>query len=291
VMRTADGTTAIAEGGWSYEVHRKAAGADLYRDRPSWTPFLSQRHAHAAGAALARLHEAAQGYAAPERKPQPLVASWTILPAADPLAVAEAYVVRRPALAGFLSAYPWRHELGRLFDRLAIGLPDALAVQPSLWTHNDWHASNLLWAGDGSVRTAFDFGLADRTCALHDLAIAIERTAIQWLRLGGDGEGEGLADVGAAIALVEGYRESRPLAADDIALLLRLLPLVHVEFALSEIEYFSGILGQADSAALAWDGYLIGHAAWFLSAPGEDFLARLAEGLTGGRISDPVERR
>jgi hypothetical protein len=31
----------------------------------------------------------------------------------------------------------------------------------------------------------FDFGLADRSCAAHDLAIAIERTAFAWLELGG----------------------------------------------------------------------------------------------------------
>jgi Ser/Thr protein kinase RdoA (MazF antagonist) len=277
VMRTADGATAIAMGEWSYEVHRKAPGADLYRDRPSWTPFLSRMHAHAAGVALARLHEAAQGYAAPARRTQPLVASWTILPAADPLAATEAYVAARPALAAFLSGRPWRRELAALFDALGAGIAGPLARQPSLWTHNDWHASNLLWAQDGSVRTAFDFGLADRTCALADLAVAIERTAIAWLRLGEDGE-DGLADPAAARSLIDGYRRRRPLADADVALLVRLLPLVHIEFALSEMDYFAGVLGQMDHAALAWEGYLVGHARWFRSAPGRDFLRRIGDG-------------
>jgi Ser/Thr protein kinase RdoA (MazF antagonist) len=275
VMRTSEGATAVAIADWSYEVHRKAPGADLYRDRPSWTPFLSRMHAHAAGVALARLHDAAEGYAAPARRTQPLVASWTILPAPDPLAAAEHYVAARPALAAFLAGRPWRRDLAALFADLGDGVGAGLARQPSLWTHNDWHASNLLWAPDGSVRTAFDFGLADRSCALADIAIAIERTAIEWLRLGEDEEG--LADPLAARALLDGYRAHRALADADVALLVRLLPLVHVEFALSEMDYFHGVLGQAEHAELAWEGYLLGHARWFHSAPGRDFLRRLAE--------------
>jgi Ser/Thr protein kinase RdoA (MazF antagonist) len=274
IMRTAGEATAIAQGEWSYEVHRKAPGTDLYRDRPSWTPFLSRTHAQAAGVALARLHRASSGFAAPARRRQPLVASWTILPAPDPLAAAEAYVAARPALAGFFSTQSWRSELAALFATAEPGVPDRLAAQTSLWTHNDWHASNLLWARDGSVRTAFDFGLSDRTCALHDLAIAIERTAIEWLDLG-QGKDEGLADGDAAVALIAGYHSVLPLDRAALDLLIRLLPLVHVEFALSEIDYFAGVLGEADHAALAWEGYLLGHAHWFLSPPGRDLLRRI----------------
>lgn len=275
VMRTAAGATAIAEGTWSYEVHRKAPGADLYRDRPSWTPFLSPTHAQAAGVALARLHDAAEGFAAPARTPQPLVASWTILPAADPLAAAERYVAARPGLAAFLADRPWRHELAALFAPWGAGVSARLAAQSSLWTHNDWHASNLLWAREGSVHTAFDFGLSDRSCALHDLAIAIERTAVAWLDLG-QGRDDTLADGEAAVALIAGYVSLRPLDPGDRDLLVRLLPLVHVEFALSETDYFADVLGQPDQARLAWEGYLLGHADWFRSRPGEALLRRIA---------------
>ncbi|RZM03129.1 MAG: hypothetical protein EOP68_20555 [Sphingomonas sp.] len=99
VIATADGATAVASAAWSYELHRAAPGADLYRDSLSWTPFASRAHAHAAGVALATLHEAARSFTAPARRPQPLVASFTILPAADPIAAAEAYVAARPGLA------------------------------------------------------------------------------------------------------------------------------------------------------------------------------------------------
>lgn len=264
VMAAADGSGAIALGEWTYELHRAAPGIDVYRDRQSWTPFLTPGHAQAAGVALARLHRAAQGYAAPARGDHPLVASFTILPAHDPLAAAQAYVAARPALADWLADKNWRQELARLFATLGDDVPD----QSPLWTHNDWHPSNLLWTDDGRVASIIDFGLATRTCALHDLATAIERTAFRWLELGKEAA---LGDVGAALAMLEGYRTMLPV---DVDALVRLLPLVHIEFALSEIDYFAGIVGDADQAAVAWQDYLIGHADWFLSAAGQDFLRR-----------------
>jgi Ser/Thr protein kinase RdoA (MazF antagonist) len=276
IMASTGRAGVIAQAEWTYELHRKAPGIDLYRDRISWTPFLSLDHAHAAGAALARLHRAARSFHAPARAPQPLVASLTILPAPDPLAAAEAYVAARPAVAGWLADRPWRRELGRLFAALGEGLSQRLERLPSLWTHNDWHPSNLLWTGDGEVCSIIDFGLATRTCALHDLAIAIERSTVEWLRLGeGGGGGEAIADPAAAAAVLAGYRGVVPLDARDVETVIRLLPLVHVEFALSEIDYFAGLVAEPDHAALAWDGYLIGHAEWFLSPAGRDFQARI----------------
>jgi Ser/Thr protein kinase RdoA (MazF antagonist) len=278
ILIASDGTSAVAEGAWTYELQRRAPGLDLYRDRLSWTPFLTHRHAHAAGAALAHLHRAARDFTAPPRPPQPLVASFTIVPAHDPLAAAEAYVAARPALAGFLSARPWRRDLARLFAAFGDGLPERLAGEVSQWTHNDWHPSNLLWTEDGAVETVFDFGLSTRTCALHDLTTAIERTAFAWLRLDADGENM-LTDPLAAKALLSGYHGVLPLRGDDLELIARVLPLVHVEFALSEIGYFHGIASDPGNAALAYDGYLIGHAEWFLSPPARAFLAEITRGV------------
>lgn len=270
VVATTDGASAIALGEWTYELHRAAPGLDLYRDRQSWTPFLTPGHAHAAGEALGRLHRAAQGFAAPARDAHPLIASFTILPAADPMAAAEAYVAARPALASWLADKSWQQELARLFAASSADVPD----QPPLWTHNDWHPSNLLWSDDGSVAGIIDFGLATRTCALHDLATAIERTAFRWLELGRE---DALGDVDAALAILTGYQTIAPLSPADIDTLTCLLPLVHVEFALSEIDYFAGIVGDPDQARVAWQDYLIGHADWFLSASGQHFLHRFAQ--------------
>jgi len=275
VMATAEGASAVAIGAWSYELHRQARGEDMYRDRLSWTPFLSLDHAHAAGRALAELHVAARGFDAPARRQQPLVASFTIVPAADPLATARAYVAARPALAAFLADRPWQAQLARLFEKADRDLPSRLANLTPLWTHNDWHPSNLLWTQEGAVRTVFDFGLADRTNAVHDIATAIERTAVRWLDLG-QGADDAIADPGTALALLAGYATVLPLSRAEIAAIASLLPLVHVEFALSEAEYFTAVVADTASAAMAWDGYLIDHADWFFSPPGRDFLNRIA---------------
>ncbi|MEG3085044.1 phosphotransferase [Sphingomonas sp. PB2P12] len=275
LVRATDGASATAIGDWRYELHRKAAGADAYRDRLSWTPFLSLDHAHAAGVALAKVHLAARDFDAPARCRQPLVASFAILPASDPMATTEHYVTARPALAAFLAERPWQQQLAPLFAQLGDGLFDLLAGQPPLWTHNDWHPSNLLWAEDGTVQTVFDFGLADRTCAVHDIATAIERTAVRWLELG-QGADDAIGNPATAQALLAGYRTVAALSCADLTTILRLVPLVHLEFALSEIDYFTSVVVDPASAALAWDGYLIGHAKWFLSAAGQDFLQRIA---------------
>lgn len=276
LLTTADGQTMWADGDWMYELHHMGQGADLYRDRLSWTGFLTPDHGFAAGAALAHLHDAAQGYDAPPRGPHALVTSCHILTSADPMAAAADYVQARPAVAAYLADRPWQADLATLFDALdAAGVARDLARQPQLWTHGDWHPTNLLWQADGSVGSALDFGLADRGAALHDLAMAIERCAIAWLGLQ-DGVLAQAADVGAAQALLSGYHSVRPISAQDISLVLRLLPLVHVEFALSEVDYFAGLLKDQASADLAWDGYALGHARWFLSAAGQDFLNGVA---------------
>jgi Ser/Thr protein kinase RdoA (MazF antagonist) len=274
VMTTCDGASAVEHDGLTYELQREAPGIDLYRDRPSWTPFLTPDHGAAAGAALARLHLASRGFAGAERSAHPLVASFTILPAEDPLAAAVAYVEARPALARFLADKPWQAELTRLFATFGDGLAKRLSRCAPLWTHNDWHPSNLLWSAEGHVTTIFDFGLAAPACALHDLATAIERTAIGWLDLSEPGA-HATTDVEATVRLLDGYRTLLPLSSDEIDTICRLLPLVHLEFALSEVDYFAGILDDPDQAELAWTGYAIGHADWFASPEGQDFVRQL----------------
>lgn len=279
MYRAHDGDMVLADGPWVYELHDQGRGADLYRDRLSWTGFLNDRHSFAAGAALARLHHAARGYDAPDRGPYPLVASAQILTAADPLLAADRYIYARPAVAAYLQGRNWRACLAKIWTELGGGLYPAIAQQPRLWTHGDWHPSNLLWAADGTVSTVLDFGVAAPSFALHDLAMALERSVIPWLGMN-DGQLTEAADVDAAVALLAGYHSIHPLSTADIALVLRLLPLVHVEFALSEVDYFAGILRDDAAADLAWDGYALGHAHWFLSDQGQHFLRSLAKGAS-----------
>ncbi len=65
VLHAADGATATQYGDFVYEVHELADGLDLYRDAVSWTPYTSLGHARSAGAALARLHVAADRFPLP----------------------------------------------------------------------------------------------------------------------------------------------------------------------------------------------------------------------------------
>ena len=118
-----------------------------------------------------------------------------------------------------------------------------------LWTHNDWHASNLLWQHD-AVSAVLDFGLSDRTSALHDLATAIERNMVRWLDLPNASDP---VDYAALDALLEGYQSVTPLQPWERKALAALLPVVHVEFALGEADYFLAALGAQDRADLAYE--------------------------------------
>ena len=50
--------------------------------------------------------------------------------------------------------------------------------------------------------------------------------------------------------------------------------LCHAEFALSEADYFLGVLHSQEKARMAYDGWLVGHARWFRSAAGKQLLER-----------------
>src|SRR5690606_3473948 len=133
-------------------------------------------------------------------------------------------------------------------------------------------ASNLCWSDtgeDADVAAVLDFGLCAPTFALCDLATAIERNAIAWLHLDA---GTQVAFPQTALALIAGYAELLPVAPEMRETLAVLLPLVHVDFALSEVDYFLGVLDAPEQADLAWDGFLLGHAAWFETAPGRALL-------------------
>jgi Ser/Thr protein kinase RdoA (MazF antagonist) len=274
VFAASSGETAMERGEWTYEVHEAPAGVDIYEDALSWTPFRSIAHARSAGEALARLHLVAQGFDAPRRKTQPLVAGFTIFAADDPGAAMERYLAARPALA---HAAVTRASCDESLELLAPYHAELLPLLPALkplWTHNDLHASNLLWsdAGDDAQAVAIiDFGLADRTNAMHDLAQAIERNIVEWLELMQDStRGEDVrVHIDHLHALLDGYEQVRPLTDAEAAALAPMTALCHAEFALTEADYFIGVLHSEDEARVALIDYLIGHARWFRGAGGK----------------------
>ncbi|TLX21527.1 phosphotransferase enzyme family protein [Thermomonas fusca] len=277
ILADADGMTAIAMGEWVYEVQAPAAGLDLYRDTPSWTPLRQLAHARHAGRMLARLHRAAADFDATQRSATLLVARDDALRAPELHAAIESQWVWRPGLAAYLAGRgDWRDELAPLAARHR-ALQPHLDALPRLWTHGDWHASNLCWTGAGDnaeVAAVLDFGLCAPTFALYDLATAIERNAIAWLQLE---RGMQAIHPDTARALVAGYAEVLPLATAERALLADLLPLVHIDFALSEIDYYQAAFGARAQADQAWDGFLLGHAAWFQTPPGLALLTAIHE--------------
>ncbi|GAB2558931.1 phosphotransferase enzyme family protein [Rhodanobacter koreensis] len=271
VLRDAQGQTAVAIGDWSYEVHERAAGIDLYREAISWSPLPNREHALSAGRMLATLHDAAEDYHAAQRDTHILVARSELITSSDPIAMLQAQLPQRPGLADYLRDRDWQTELAELFAPWHAAQP-RLAKQPRLWTHGDWHVSNLCWSdghADARITAVLDFGLAAANFALFDLATAIERNAIAWLALQ---TGDAAVHLDIAHALIEGYRQQRPLDAADIHLLADLLPLVHLDFALSEVEYFHSITRSRANADVAYDIFLLGHSAWFTMPPGQALL-------------------
>ena len=301
VLRAANGATATQHGDFVYEVHELARGLDLYRDALSWTPYASLGHARAAGAALARLHEAADRFPLPARPPAVLTGGCEIIVSNDPLAEIKWLAGCRPGLAGYLDGRAWPDDLTRHVLPAIRRAAPLLAGLPRQWGHGDWHPSNLTWSSagpDAVVAGVFDFGLANRTFAVHDLAMALERATVSWLDLGdadtadpdladlagaavaradpdGAVPGRAEADLDAIDAFLDGYESVRPLTPAEAAALPEVFPVVHVEYALSEVEYFASVVSSPANADLAYDGYLLGHAAWFATPPGAAVLDHL----------------
>ena len=280
VLPASNGETAIEAGDWTYEVHEAPHAADLYADAQSWTPFRSVQHAYSAGRALAQLHCASQGYLAAARKPRPLVASFTIFASHNPESAMERYLAARPALARDETTRKACREALDLLAPFHAELKSLLPALVPLWTHNDLHASNLLWSDSGIDAHAIaiiDLGLADRTNAVHDLAHAVERNIVEWLALvENPSRPEAVpVHIDDLHALLAGYESVRPLSDGEAAALAPMTALCHAEFALSEADYFLRVLRSKEQAQMAVPNYLVDHARWFRSPSGD----RLLDGI------------
>lgn len=279
-----DGSTAFSVGAWTYEVTAGATGEDRYRGCHTWSA-PRPADAFGAGAALARLHGAAAGFDLAPRAPRDAQVSAFELfrPSSDgdsDFAVRWArWIDQRPVLAGYLRKRnvdpPVDFAAHLRFER---SLAEVLDAQPGLWTHNDLHVSNLFFDG-AAVTDTIDFGLANRTVPLYDLATTIERNAIPWLEITAGQAATINFDVAANI--VDGYDSVSPLTRRQRAALVALLPIVQAEFALSAIEHQAGD-ERADIADWSYDIFFLEHTRWFETAAGAAALAglRLALGLS-----------
>jgi len=278
VLRCANGDSVVQDGDFIYEVHDRAAGVDLYRDVPSWHPFISLLHARAAGRALAGLHQAAGDFPLPPSVPGVLASSIAIVTSSEPLAELRRLIAERPGLARAVSHRTLLEDFTRYHLPAIEEAAPLLRARAPQWGHGDWHASNLTWsstAPNAEVAGILDLGLSNRTFAVHDLAVALERSTVDWLNL--SGTGYVTADFSAVDALLDGYVEVQRLDECDFAALVAVLPVVHLEYALSEIEYFVEIVHSQANANLAYTGYLIGHTRWYGEAAGSALLDHLRQ--------------
>ena len=280
VVLTTAGSSVVERGEYVYEVHEVAPGVDVYRDTPSWHPFRHHDHARSAGRALALFHRGAAGFAAPAWAFDVLVDSVEVLVADDPGGAYRRLVGERPGLARALAPFDVAADFESVLRAPLATAAARITTLDTQWTHGDWHASNLMWS-DASAHArvvgVLDLGLANRTYALRDLAVAIERNTIDWLDVGATGAIT--VDYGALDGLLTGYQEVSALGERDFATLSELLPVAHVEFALSEVEYFA-LTGSTVNVALAYHSYLLGHVRWFASPPGAALLAHLRRGAS-----------
>jgi tRNA A-37 threonylcarbamoyl transferase component Bud32 len=263
--------TVFAKAEFLYEFCDVFAGIDLYRERISWSRYICPEHAYHAGEALARLHMISEGFDGSPKVFGPLCNSVEIITAENPLTMLKSILAARPGLA--ISIGEAMLSIDIFFDRFSsLYLPfiekvlSYASLMRPIYTHGDWHPSNMSWTGNGKdadVEYVFDFGLSNKTFLHHDIAVAIERSCIDWLGLYDE-----VWDPDSLVAFLRGYHSVKNLSEADLGFIADTLPVCHFEYALSDVEYFGAVLAQPDNAALACESYLFGHAEFFLTPEG-----------------------
>ena len=277
IICSKDGATAVELDDWSYEVHEKAPGLDLYADHLSWKPFFCAAHAAQAGQMLAALHKAAENYPAVQgRSAQQLISNQDLLLSDDIAQAIRQRIQNSPALSAYFADQEldqaWLSQLAHVHEKIQAPMQRA----PKIWTHNDLHASNLLWSENSDqaeISTVIDFGLTDRNSAIYDLAVTVERNFIDWLALNQTQDIH--IDEAGLQAFIQAYvKHAHPLK--ELAILPELIKIVHTDFAVSELEYFAGITRNFKHADAAYHDWLIAHTDWFFKLQGQQFCQKLA---------------
>ncbi|OEY93742.1 phosphotransferase enzyme family protein [Acinetobacter qingfengensis] len=267
--------TAILLDDWVYEVHQKVPGVDIYAEQQSWRPFFYTQHAYTVGRYMARLHHAAKNYAVKHpRDTQYLIANQRIIEKSDVVKAINLRIANRSGLSAFFAIHPLPAQFWQDVQYFHQRVQSDLVQLPKLWTHNDLHSSNFIWqdtTAEAEIAAVIDFGLSDLTTAAYDIATAIERNVLDWLALAQSDDIH--VDIASLRGLLEGYI-SQPHQVESLLILPKLLPLVHIDFALYELEYFLDITQNAAHADAAY-AYLLEHLRWFRTKQGQVFLAQL----------------
>lgn len=269
--------TALQIGEWVYEVHAQADAIDLYVDQLSWKPFLYTEHAAQAGMILAKFHQAASTYRQKQKRhAQYLIPSPSLLEQPCILDAIHDRIAQSQGLRHYFKKQIFDPQILHEIARIHACIHAHFVKLPPIWTHNDLHASNLLWEGQGpnaKAKMVIDFGLCNLSSAAYDLAIAVERNFIDWLNLNENQQNIQIDEAGLQ-AFLSAYAKTR-LDHDALKLLPQLLQIVHVDFALSELEYFVEITKNPSHADAAYWHWLVSHTQWFMSQKGQHFIQGL----------------
>lgn len=273
VKRSQQRTTLVREG-WCYECFPELSGKDLYRDQPSWKPYFSSAHAFQAGRAMAKFHFASTEWKGPNRAQRPLVSALSPLLGERPAESLRTWVTSDRLLGSVIDPEKWVHDVLPALSPHLARLQTILSYLTPCWGHGDWHGSNLMWSESGQeVNGPFDFGMADCTTKTFDIAVAIERSMIEWM-CPQDGRLHVYTDHVASF--LNGYASEAPLSPDELRQISIFLPVCHVVFALSETWYYAVLLKNDDSADAAFTSYLINHANWFSTPQGGSLRRQVA---------------
>jgi Ser/Thr protein kinase RdoA (MazF antagonist) len=262
------------DGLW-YEIADVATGDDAHSGTDTWEPFHSPAHAAEAGAVLAQFHDAALDFTPARPQPQAGFVVQLDLVRLEPADAVAELAAARPAVAGYLADVDWRAPVTAAYAEAFRRLRPVVPELPRTGLHGDWQTNNLFFDG-GRISGIIDFHQADHGPAVLDLATAVERNCFFWNRIS---EGEDDAyDLDHAAALVGAYDGVRPLSPAERAAFADVLACCQFEYGISFLDYYWGIEGDREKADWAWHTFVLGHAQWWQTSPGQSARRRI-EGL------------
>ncbi|USR79676.1 phosphotransferase enzyme family protein [Arcanobacterium pinnipediorum] len=258
-------------GEWIYEATYAGVGEDRYRNTRSWAGPNTLQEAHKIGQIAGMLANVSENYPAHDPGMSAYDNRFQLL-LSDPLQALPDFLESHPAVKAFISTHGYDIESD-------LDLPRQLSEDidptiPQQWTHGDLHCSNMLWDKE-QVTSVIDFGLAAVNPRIFDLAIAIERHAIDWLAISAGGNVHARHDIAAEI--ISGYLDHVHLTAAERASLAPMLALTQVEAGLHFLEYYAQAPVDASIAHWSYNEYFRGHTAWFVSRPGQQFLSHISQ--------------
>ena len=168
----------------------------------------TEAHCAAVGAMLARIHRAGQSYGARMENPRGLAWWQQVL----------------PEIVGFLP----QPDAALLRDEVAFQSSRDFARLPRGAIHADLFRDNALWEGV-RISGVIDFYFACTDALLYDIAICVNDWCVQE---------DGALDARHALALLDAYRASRTLTADEIAAWPAMLRAAALRFWVSRLYDF-----------------------------------------------------